>query len=133
MPLSEHEESFLRKQIRDSTPMRPVNPMPPQNTFVPYLPDAKIEAWKSEPKLKPVDLNHDTAVEAKLKGAGFKGAPGEFYGTVGLNRQQILAMSANDIRAAIEAARNRDDFQPHRTTPAAPVVVAAPVRFAMTE
>ena len=107
--LNEKEEQFLRRQIQENTPLQPVNPMPPPTGFVPLVPDAKIEQWKTEPKMRQVDLNKDDELQKKIKAAGFDGKPGEFYSSVGLSREQALAMSKPDLRTAIERARLRDD------------------------
>jgi hypothetical protein len=112
MSLTAQEEQFLRKQIRDSSPMVSVNPVPPPSREFVAVPPSLLESWRNAPKLQPADLNVDNLVQDKLRCAGFKGSPGEFYSRIGVGRAELVKMSHSDIRAAIERARERDDIRP---------------------
>jgi len=115
--LNDSELNFIRRQIRDNSPMVSVNPVPAPQRELALIPPDMLEKCKNAPKLAPVDLNRDYAVISKLRDAGFHGAPGDFFGTFGLSRPQVLAMPAAEIRAHIERVRGSDDFWPTRSTP----------------
>ena len=108
---------FVEGQIRDNSPMVATNGLPAPQRELAIIPPALLERCKKAPKLAPVDLNSDYSVESTLRDAGFKGKPGEFFGTFGLSRPQVLAMPAAEIKAHIDRVRGSDDFAPTRSTP----------------
>lgn len=107
--LNEREEAFLRQQLRDSTPMQSVNPVPSPPRYEDRVTPPQIEKWLKAPKLQPVSINADQLVQDKLRGADFKGSPGEFFATVGVGRAELVKMSSAEIRDAIARAATRDD------------------------
>jgi hypothetical protein len=115
--LTEREEQILREQIRNNTPMPSMNEVRQPLGYQPLVTPLEIERWMKAPKLQPVSLNDDQLVKDKLRGAGFKGQPGEFYSRVGIGRAELIRMSHDQIRAAIERTKDGDDIEPpHNTT-----------------
>src|SRR5258708_23791419 len=106
------EENFLRRFIREHTPMAvsPGPPVPPPRDF---SNDAQIDAQIDRmSKLKAVDADDDHEMKMRV---GHTLRPGEklgqWYARTGLGRVQALAMTKDEITRFVELrdADNTDD------------------------
>jgi hypothetical protein len=100
--LSLIEEAFLRKQIRDNTPLQVVNPHPPQTESAA---EQRIleKQINSLPKMKVADPNEDWGIINLVSHTMKKGeALLAWYARIGLGRGQIVTMSRSEISKFVE-------------------------------
>lgn len=126
--LSPTEEGFLRRFIKERTPLSPTPaPAPPAPNGAPVGAVVKDALGKlPTTKMAVADINDDVEVRLRVQHTMRNGGPlvggeklSQWYARTGLSRAQVLTMTKAEITAFVKAREdNQDDVREPTPQPA---------------